>query len=163
MRDLQYTTVLMGRALTHAELENCISIIQKGDAVNLESARDELPKATVVTLAHLNDQIVGVGAIKRMRTEYAAKISKRAGFAFSAESMELGYVAVDPAHRGNRLSYALVASLIAGRNETMFATTSSERMMKALTRGEFVRQGDEWEGNSARLTLWLRPARLPTR
>jgi hypothetical protein len=156
----KYTTGLKDRPLTDEELAVCIGIIEKGEAVDLDSVRQELPKATAVAIARLDHRIVGVGAIKRRRPVYASKVSKRGDYSFPTDTLELGYVAVDPAHRGQRLSYPLVAALLVGRNESLFATTSSPQMKKALSRGGFTCQGKEWDGNNSRLSLWLRPAQL---
>jgi GNAT superfamily N-acetyltransferase len=156
-----YATGVLKRPLTEAELSVCMSIIEKGEAVELGSVRRELPRATFIAIARLDGQIVGVGAIKRRRPTYSEIISKRAGYSFPAETLELGYVAVDPAHRRRRLSYALVTALLTGRDDLLFATTSSDPMKKSLSKGGFVCKGKEWEGNSSRLSLWLRPPQLP--
>ena len=157
-----YVTNLMSGPVTDAELAICVGIIEKGEAVNVALAGSELPKATAVAVTRLNGAIVGVGVIKRERLDYAEKISERAGFVFPAETLELGYVAVDQAHRGNGLSHALVAALIANRNDALFATTSSKQMKKVLCKAGFARGGDEWDGNNSRLSLWLHPARQST-
>ena len=163
MRAPQYSTGLIDRPLTGGELAVCIGIIGKGAAVDLESARRELPRATAVAITRLDGRIVGVGAIKRQRPAYAMSISKRADYAFPTHTLELGYVAVDPPHRGQGLSHALVAALLSGRPDSLFATTSSAQMKNSLSKGGFAYQGREWDGDNSRLSLWLRPPRSPSR
>jgi hypothetical protein len=143
--------------LSAADQAVCIGIIEGGDAVDVESARRELPKANAITIVRFKGHIVGVGAIKRQRAQYAATISQKSDFTFPAVTLELGYVAVvGPAHRGHRLSHKLVAALLAGRNDALFATTSNEAMKKALLKAGFFCRGQEWDGNHSRLSLWLR-------
>ena len=68
--------------MSHAEVEKCIAIIRDGDAVDPESAGEELPRASVVAIARTGDEIVGVGAIKRIRRGYASTIAERSGIEF---------------------------------------------------------------------------------
>jgi hypothetical protein len=69
--------------LTEKELAACIAVIKKGPAVDWRSALRELPLATAVVIARKGREIVGVGAIKRERQEYAAKISRDSDVPFS--------------------------------------------------------------------------------
>src|SRR6266566_6906506 len=59
--------------LTEKELAACIAVIKKGQAVDWRSALRELPLATAVVIARKGREIVGVGAIKRERQEYAQR------------------------------------------------------------------------------------------
>jgi ribosomal protein S18 acetylase RimI-like enzyme len=58
-----------------------------------------------------------VGAIKRERRKYAAKVAKDSGFDFPPETLELGCVAVDPDHQGHGLSNRIADALLAGYGE----------------------------------------------
>src|SRR5258708_27907274 len=80
--------------LAEAELVACIAIIKRGNAVNPRSVEAELPRASVVAVARKGPQIVGAGAIKRIRRAYASRIADRSGVSFDPETPELGYVAV---------------------------------------------------------------------
>ncbi|MCU1314911.1 MAG: hypothetical protein JWN63_233 [Candidatus Acidoferrum typicum] len=157
MENPEYQVALVEAAdLSAADQAVCISIIKRGDAVDLESAQRELPKAIAVAVVCVGNQIVGVGTIKRRRVKYATKVSQDAHFKFPAATLELGYVAIDPAHWGHGLSHKLVAALLAGRNDALFATTSNDRMKEALRKAGFFSRGQEWDGNHSRLSLWLR-------
>ena len=142
--------------LSAAELGICIAIIQNGDAVNLESVKRELPNATSLALALCKGQIVGVGAVKRLRTAYAKSIIRKSGADFPPETLELGYVAVDPAHRMRGLSHRIVQLLLSEREDRLFATTSTPAMKRVLTRVGFAQRGNEWLGTHSQLSCWVR-------
>jgi hypothetical protein len=144
--------------LTKKFVSECIAIIKKGEAVDWQSAKIELPLATTVVTARKGSQIVGVGAIKRERRQYAADISssKKSGFDFPVETPELGYVAVKPEHQGRGLSFRITKLLLSEQRGALFATTYDERMKKTLGKVGFIKKGKEWKGRKFMLSLWLR-------
>jgi RimJ/RimL family protein N-acetyltransferase len=142
--------------LTDADRKACIKLIAEGDAVDPDSAADELPLASAVVTIRKNNEIVGVGVIKRIRAGYAADIAKKSRWSFDPAIPELGYVAISEAHQGARLSGQIVTKLLTHATSTLFATTSNERMKKTLARAGFVQQGREWKGKKTMLSLWLR-------
>jgi hypothetical protein len=134
-----------------------VAIIKKGDAVDPESAERELPLARALAVVRKGDEIIGIGAIKRLRRGYASMVSERSGKEFPSQTPELGYVAIHPDHRGNKLSLRITDALLSGNNGgTIFATTSSRRMKATLGRSGFTHEGSEWEGDSGLLSLWLK-------
>jgi len=134
----------------------CVAIIKSGEAVDPESAEAELPRASVVAVARRAKQIVGVGAIKRIRLGYASDKAYKSGVTFAPDTPELGYVAVDPAHQGKGLSHRIVAALLSKNGGPLFATTSSEGMKKTLVKAGFAQKGREWKGQKGQLSLWMR-------
>jgi hypothetical protein len=144
------------RELTAADLAACVAVIKNGDAVDPDSAAAELPRANLLVIARWGDQVVGVGAIKRARPSYAARIADHSKVAFKPDTPELGYVAIDGNHQGRRLSHRLVAALISKHESPLFATTDSEYMKKTLAKAGFVQKGHEWEGKRSRLSLWIK-------
>lgn len=146
--------------LSKEEIQACLSVIEEGCAVNLKSAARELPLAMVVAIKRKGQDIVGVGAIKRKRPDYASKIAKRSGFSFDENSHELGYVAVKKSHQGQGLSHEITAKLLCTfQGRPIFATTSHERMKRTLKRADFIRQGKEWQGKKGKLlSLWIKDA-----
>jgi hypothetical protein len=142
--------------LLPSEITECIAIIKGGEAVDWVSAKRELPLAAAVALAWKDKRIVGVGAIKRERREYAADIAAKSGVDFPSETLELGYVAVAPEHRGHHLSDCLVRALLKQHKGRLFATTYSEYMKDTLIRADFRTGGKEWKGRKFLLSLWLR-------
>jgi len=139
-----------------SEIAACLAIIKTGEAVDLMSAKRELPLATVIALAWKDKQIVGVGAIKRERREYAAGVTEKSGVEFPSETLELGYVAVAPEHRGHHLSDCLIKALLKQHKGRLFATSYSEYMKDALIRADFRAGGKEWKGRKFMVSLWLR-------
>ena len=154
-QDYDVTTCVPGD-LTAAELERCVTIIEAGDAVDPGSARAELPRSKVVAIARKGDEIVGVGAIKRVRRDYVARIAQRSGVTLASETPELGYVARDRKHRGSRLSLRIVAALLSMHRGPLFATTDHDRMKQTLSESGFVEQGHEWQGKRGWLSLWTK-------
>ena len=142
--------------LSEADLVTCFAIVRGGDAVNPATMRADLPRASVLVLAREGNRIVGVGAIKAVRRRYTSKIATRSGFPFATDTPELGYVAVDTAHRGHRLSHRIVAKLLSKHQGPLFATTSVEPMKRTLAKAGFVKQKHEWDGRTGKLSLWLR-------
>jgi hypothetical protein len=148
-------TPLAAHKLGAAEIDACLAIIKAGDAVDMVSAK-ELPRSTAIALAWKGKEIVGLGAIKRERCDYAAGIAEKSGFDFPHETLELGYVAVAPKHRGNHLSDCIVKALLKQHKGGLFATTSGEYMKATLIRADFRTAGKEWKGKKSMLSLWLR-------
>jgi GNAT superfamily N-acetyltransferase len=144
--------------LTEKELGDCIAVIKKGQAVGWRSALRELPLATAIVIARKENEIVGVGAIKRERQKYAAKISRYSDVAFPSETLELGYVAVDPGHQGHGLSHRITEALLSQYKGRLFATTYNKRMKRTLETGGFVKKGKEWKGRSQMLSFWEKGA-----
>lgn len=139
------------------DLSRCIKIVQRGDAVDPDSASVELPRSQILVFALAGGHIVGVGAIKRRRPAYACQIAERSGASFDPNTLELGYVAVEPNHRSRGLSELIVHELLAHHPDPLFATTSSERMKRTLTRLGFAERGGTWPGrNGEQLSLWLK-------
>jgi len=145
--------------LSDGDLGACIAIIQCGDAVDPESADEELGRSEVIAIAREGANIVGVGAIKRLRTGYASTIasSRKSGSSFDPNTSELGYVAVDAQHRNRGLSHRIVAELLSKHQGRLFATTSNEGVKKTLAGAGFVRKGREWRGQKHnQLSLWIK-------
>jgi hypothetical protein len=138
------------------EFAACVGILKKGDAVDAESARDELPRATALAIVWKDKQIVGIGAIKGERCEYAAGIATKSGVKFPPETLELGYVAVLPDHRGHHLSHCIVKALLKQYRGRLFATTYDTIMKNTLTTYRFENKGKEWKGRKHLLSFWDR-------
>lgn len=142
--------------LTATILSACVAIITKGEAVDWESAKRELPLTTWVAVAFKGSEIVGVGAIKRERRKYAISVSARSGVKFPPETLELGYVAVDPEHQGRQLSSRIAALLVSQYKGRLFATTYHDRMKRTLARAGFVQKGNQWKSKNKKdmLSFW---------
>lgn len=111
--------------LSKADAQACLSLIRDGKAVSLRSATEELPQARLVAIARDGESVVGVGALKRVRPEYAFDVAQKSGFRFNTHLHELGYIAVKPSHRGQKISKRIAAMLLAQLpDQQLFATTS---------------------------------------
>jgi hypothetical protein len=142
--------------LDEAEMAACVAIVRDGHAVDPKSAERELARAPGLVVLRKDKQVVGVGAIKGARADYAAKIAKRSRQTFPVDTPELGYVSVHTEHQGNHLSPKIVSALLAGRRGALFATTDSERMKSVLSKAGFVRKDREWQGKRGQLSLWMK-------
>lgn len=142
--------------LTSSILSACVAIIKKGEAVDWQSAKRELPLATSVAVVFKGSEIVGVGVIKRERRKYAASVSSKSGVKFPPETLELGYVAVDPGHQGRQLSSRIAILLASQYKDRLFATTYHDRMKRTLARIGFVKKGNEWKSKNEKdmLSFW---------
>jgi GNAT superfamily N-acetyltransferase len=144
--------------LSQKDLDSCIAIIKQGKAVDWESALRELPVANIVILARKGTEIVGIGAIKRKRLQYAARVARDAQYAFPPDTLELGYVAVDTAHRRQGLSHRITNALLSKYDGRLFATTYDKRMKRTLKTAGFVKKGKRWKGQEYMLSYWERSA-----
>jgi hypothetical protein len=142
--------------LTSEDVEKCVAIIGDGGAVNLRTMKRDLPLSQILVIARWRGEIVGTGAIKPVRTEYAAGIAAKSGYAFPAETPELGYVAVNRAHRGRGLSHEITGLLLSQYSGRLFATTDCPKMRKTLSAASFRQRGKEWRGQRGVLSLWER-------
>jgi GNAT superfamily N-acetyltransferase len=140
--------------LSEAERAACVAMIETAGAVRRGSIAEEIAAAQLLSVVRSGGEIVGVGAIKRIRRPYAQKIASRCGVSFPSETPELGYVAVDPKHRGNGLSHRLAKELVGKHSGPLFATTSSDRMIGTLTDAGFKQKGHGWPGHQAQVSFW---------
>lgn len=147
--------------LSESALNACIAILRQGKAVDWRSASNELPVAAAIIVARNGLEIVGVGAIKRKRMEYAQRIAKKAKHEFPPETLELGYVTVDERHRNKGLSHRITSSLLAAYNGRLFATTYDKYMKRTLENAGFEKKGKQWKGRAHMLSYWERGADAP--
>lgn len=138
------------------ECAACVDIVTAGGAVKRVYAEAELPLALVTAIAKSGEKIVGVGAIKRARPDYAAGRARHSGYAFDPNMNELGYVAVLEKHWGYGLSSRLVETLLSKHVGPLWATTDNEAMKQTLERAGFGRKGHEWDGERGCLSLWIK-------
>lgn len=142
--------------LSREDWEQVKAILGDGEAVNLESALREIPRAPVFAIGRVLTSVIGIAAIKRPRPNYAAAKMKDAHFEFDPQMNELGYVAIHPDHKGNHYSGQLVDAVVAAFNKPLFSTTDSREMKFTLGNRGFVQRGCAWQGERGELTLWLR-------
>ena len=148
--------------LSRTEIDRCIDIISKGGAVTESFVSEFLPKAKMLAIARPcnENDIVGIGALKFVRPEYAEELAgkDKSNFSFDADTRELGFVAIDEKYRDRHISSTIVEQLCSVHKGSMFATTDSDKMKKTFKRLNFKQQGEEWEDRSVILSLWIRPS-----
>lgn len=86
------------RPVSDDDLSHCVEIIAAGGAVAIDAAK--LRAATTLVVVRKGSEIVGVGAIKRIRKTYATGIAghEKSRHQFPPETPEPGYVAVASKH-----------------------------------------------------------------
>ena len=154
-------TFLTG-ALSQKDLDACVALIKEGGAItDPETAAEHLPECLFVVVQRDGDEIVGVGAIKGQRPDYAKGIAsnRKSGYAFDHNMHELGYVVVKDSHQGKGLSKTITDKLLSlFQGKPLFATTSNERMRTTLEKRGFVQRGRSWPNRKDEpITLWIRP------
>jgi hypothetical protein len=142
--------------LTDADLKTCVSLVSHGGAVPRRFAEPGLRDARLLAVVRRGADIVAVGAIKRVRHDYAARRAKLSGFRFPTGTPELGYVARSPAHSGNGFAPRIVQALVSVHAGPLWATTDSAGMKDVLGKAGFLRKGSEWPGARGQLSLWLK-------
>lgn len=151
---------LAGKSLDDSDLQTCLKILAEEPAVNLQMAEEHLPNSNWVCLTLHKREIVGLGAIKGKRQEYARSVSRKSGHVFPDDMLELGYVAVSTNHRGNHISPRLVGELLAQYADPLFSTTFNDKMISVLESFGFLRKGQDWpshESPGSLLSLWIKP------
>jgi hypothetical protein len=141
--------------LSQTDLDTCAGLVKDGGAVRGDT-KTKLQRATELAVATCRGKVVGVGAIKMKNPARAESVAKSSEFVFSAETPELGYVAIDKEHKDNGLSGRLTAQLLKNKKTPFFATTDDTYMKRTLGKAGFAPKGQEWPGGRAQLSLWIR-------
>lgn len=109
------------------------------------------------------DTLVAVAALKAPNERYRDDVFQRAGAAISPADyeLELGWVFVVPAHRGNRIAAGLCQRLLARVSAScVFATTrpNNTPMIRILRTLGIARVGKPYPRRDEQLALFLRCA-----
>jgi len=107
------------------------------------------------------DTLEAVAALKAPTQRYREEIFKKAGAAVNPADypLELGWVFVVPAHRGNRIAERLCRQLVERvPTSAVFATTRTDNasMMRILVALGFTRVGTPYPWRNEELVLFLR-------
>jgi GNAT superfamily N-acetyltransferase len=106
--------------------------------------------------------LAAVAALKAPDEWYRAEVFRKAGVSVSPadHELELGWVFVVPAHRGDRVGEALCRQLLADAPSAgLFATTRANNalMIEILLALGFARAGNPYPRRNEELVLFLRP------
>ena len=150
--------VLRRGELSAEDLNKSLSVLEEGKAVNLASARAELPIAPVVVLKRIDGKVVGLGAIKRQRPDYAADKARASGYDLDPNMHEVGYVAVRQAFGERGVLWADHGCPVVGVAAAAVLGDDIESVYgETLTRAGFDPRGEPWAGASGNvLRLWIR-------
>lgn len=121
-------------------------MVMKGGEVNRQTLPGLIDRALVLAFVHSAEVLGGVGAIKRPYDDYRSSVFARASTTLNPSDFdfELGWIYVDPAFRGRRLSSHLLEKLIPYRsNAAVYATSNvdNEPMHASLRRVGFKPEG----------------------
>src|SRR6266851_3718365 len=127
------TVCTRAELLAKNRLEEFISLVEEGGAINPASVKAKLPKAETIAFIEREGKLVAVAAKKQAIASYAQSVSLNSGYALQNDVPELGYVAVSGSCRGQRLSAKVVRRVLFEFGEgPVFATTSDEKMKSVL-------------------------------
>lgn len=90
--------------LSKAEIQECIEVIREGEAVDVASAKRELPRAVAIVTKHSDKEIVGVGAFELTTT-----------VAFEMNNLSRQYVGFN-ARTASSYSVSDISSMLCLRN-----------------------------------------------
>lgn len=145
--------------LSQKDIGRCVDIISKGGATG-NSVNQLLPEAELLAIARpcSGGDIVGIGAIKVARPEYAEEIAgkDKSDFPFDVNTTELDFIAVDPSHQNKGIASSIMKELNPIHKGGLFAITDDPNMKKTLEHFNFEQKGKEWKGKRGILSLWIR-------
>jgi GNAT superfamily N-acetyltransferase len=127
-------------------------LVKEGGEVDPATLPALIDRALVLVTAHLQGQLVGVGAIKRPYDGHRARVFEKAKSLLDPTEFEFefGWFYVRPAARGNGLASKLVQALmpaLAGLAAYSTSRTNNVRMHASLLRAGFVPEGAPYRSN----------------
>ena len=146
------------------ELADFEKLVVEGGAVDSEGLGQRIRKASrLLFLRESDDQLVGVGALKRPSPVYRDRVfaNAQATVPPGQYPLELGWVVVAKSHQGRRLSTRIVSELLPfARNQNIYATTrADERVLSFAFDCGFRINGKPFpSGQGYDLVLYLRDA-----
>ena len=162
---LMNTTILPPSDCATRELTAFKELVNSGGAIDPDGLTERIHRAFQLFFLRTSaGELAAIAALKRPYPDYRTGVFRKARsiFAPDAYTLELGWVVVAPAYRGQRLPHRIISELLprAG-NEPVFATTREDKhaMQYALGECGFQRNGDPYpsEGESYNLILYVRP------
>ncbi len=153
-------------ACSQKELGDFCRLAQKGGEVQAEWLSELILQARMLAFLRIDGECVGVAGLKKPRPNYRCSVfanakSKRAPEEFC---YELGWVYIEPKHRGQRHSLPLVKNVLThAADGKVYATSRKTQipMHRSLAKCGFTREGDRWQSsrrNEEDLFLFIREA-----
>lgn len=150
-------------ACTERERLEFARLVRQGFDGSDESLDRRIRDASRLAFHHAADgALAAIAGLKAPGERYRAGVFEKAAAAVSPGDyeLELGWVYVVPAHRGNRIAERLCRALLAHVPESpAFATTRPDNvaMIKILRNLGFARVGKPYPRRDEELVLFLRP------
>jgi len=141
------------------EIEVFESFVNKGDEVDVMGLKERIMAAHKLIFV-LNDECLGVGAIKKPNNGYKAKVFKKAGIQILADEFlyELGWIYVLENTRGLGIGSIIMKSISREINENKcYATTreNNDGMRYLLEKHAYSLNGDKYLGRNKKNNLVL--------
>lgn len=151
-------------ACTPGERGDFARLVRQGFANAGEDLESRINRAQCLAFYRAaGDTLGAIAALKVPGERYRDDVFKRANAPVSSVDyrLELGWVFVAPAHRGNRIAEGLCRQLLARvPTSPLFATTRTANvsMIGILSALGFTRVGKPYPRRDEELTLYLRPS-----
>lgn len=142
------------------EIDKFCEFVRMGGEVESQGLTNRIKKAALLVFLYSGKDLIGVAAIKNPNAGYKAEVFQKATATALPEgfALELGWVYVDPEHRGKGLSRKLVeAALASAEKQNVFATsrTDNKAMHKTLLKFGFSKEGRPYRSGMSEHNLEL--------
>jgi len=135
---------------TPEELTKFNQLVLLGGQVEPNGLGDRILNCRLLGLCFINNDLVGVSAIKQPIETKTKRIKERAKVHnVTIPQFELGYSVTKEEFRGQKINSSLNDKLLEeiDKNETVYATTNNDAMRNFLTSRGFKRLGESFEGS----------------
>lgn len=156
-----YITLKRPGDCSEEELSRFRAVVAAAGEVSEAGLQPLIGRAEALAFLESHGEIIGVGALKRPRSIYRAKVFQKANAPSKASDfdLELGWVVVDEAHRGRGHSRSIAEGLLErSRGRRIYATSVStnEPMHKTLAQCGFAQEGAAWPSHERSLLLFVK-------
>jgi RimJ/RimL family protein N-acetyltransferase len=117
------------QACTSAELRACVDLIASGGEVQTYGLAARVQQAALLSFLRYHGAVVGVAALKHPDEGYRDSVFDKAGVEHSEQfRLELGWLFVAPAFRGQGYSEHLIRAVLQHANGPVFATSAANNV-----------------------------------
>jgi len=146
---METITILEPEKCSVQQIEAFISFVKKGGNVTVANLQDRIMNASVLAFLHLDEQLIGVKALKQPCFSYRQKVFQMANVEQEAVKYptELGWAFIDKPYRNQGFNSKLTAALrVSAYWKPTFATTTKDNdaVQNSLTNQGFTKIGIPW-------------------
>jgi predicted GNAT family N-acyltransferase len=143
-----------------SELETFKNLVLDGGEVTQTNLGSRIKNAEILGLLKQNDEVIGIGALKKPNKTYKQSVFNKANASEDADKygLELGWVFIPPSFRGKGFSHLIVEKLLQPfLNEEIFATSheNNRPMHRTLKKFGFIKHGKPYPSESREGNLCL--------